>query len=171
MIILTGPTTTGKSDTALELAEKLGGEIINADSMQVYRYFDIGTAKPGPEARRRVPHHLIDILEPDEEFNAFDFKTLALNHIADLHRRGKIPILAGGTGLYIKVLTENHDCAVQVSRIGGIGHPRHLIGRDKAVLGDGHQQKVEEIGLGFGRFAAGRRPLECLEACRRGRGG
>ncbi|UCD11452.1 MAG: tRNA (adenosine(37)-N6)-dimethylallyltransferase MiaA [Nitrospinaceae bacterium] len=115
LIILTGPTTTGKSDTALELAEKLGGEIINADSMQVYRYFDIGTAKPGPEARRRVPHHLIDILEPDEEFNAFDFKTLALDHIADLHRRGKIPILAGGTGLYIKVLTENHDCAVQVS--------------------------------------------------------
>jgi len=115
LIILTGPTTTGKSAVALELAEQLDGEIINADSMQVYRHFDIGTAKPSPEGRRRVPHHLIDILRPDEETNAFEFKTRALAVIEDLRRRGKTPILTGGTGLYIKVLTENHDCAVQVS--------------------------------------------------------
>jgi len=115
LIILAGPTTSGKSDAAVELAEHLDGEIINADSMQVYRYFDIGTAKPDAEARLRVPHHLIDILEPDEEFNAFDFKTRALVKIADLQQRGKTPVMAGGTGLYLKVLTENHDCAVQVS--------------------------------------------------------
>jgi len=126
LIILAGPTTSGKSDAAVELAEKLDGEIINADSMQVYRYFDIGTAKPSPEARRRVPHHLIDILEPDEEFNAFDFKTRALETIADLQRRGKTPVMAGGTGLYLKVLTENHDCAVQVSEATLAGVREHI---------------------------------------------
>ena len=71
LIVLTGPTTSGKSKTALALAKKLNTEIISADSMQVYKYFDIGTAKPSAEERQLIPHHLIDILEPDEEFNAF----------------------------------------------------------------------------------------------------
>ena len=74
LIVLTGPTTSGKSETALELARKLNTEIISADSMQVYKYFDIGTAKPLLAVREDIPHHLIDILEPDEDFNAFDFK-------------------------------------------------------------------------------------------------
>jgi len=98
------------------LAEKLNAEIINADSMQVYKYFDIGTAKPPAEVRQRIVHHLIDILEPDEEFNAFDFKVRALKHVREILERGKIPIVVGGTGLYIKVLTEDHDCASPVSR-------------------------------------------------------
>ncbi len=100
----------------MALAEKLDTEIINADSMQVYKYFDIGTAKPSREVRERIPHHLIDILEPNETFNAFDFKTRALEHIREIMDAGKIPILVGGTGLYIKVLTQDHDCAAPISR-------------------------------------------------------
>ena len=111
LIILTGPTGSGKSETALALARKLDTEIISADSLQVYKYFDIGTAKPSLAAREEIPHHLIDILEPDEEFNAFDFKTRALENIRELMSRDKIPILVGGTGLYIKVLIQDYDCA------------------------------------------------------------
>ena len=99
LIILTGPTGSGKSETALALARKLDTEIISADSLQVYKYFDIGTAKPSLAVREEIPHHLIDILEPDEEFNAFDFKTRALEIIRELMSRDKIPILVGGTGL------------------------------------------------------------------------
>ncbi len=111
LIILAGATTSGKSETALALARKLDAEIISADSMQVYKYFDIGTAKPSPSARDEIPHHLIDILEPDEEFNAFAFKIRAARIIREIMSRDKIPILVGGTGLYIKVLVEDYDCA------------------------------------------------------------
>ena len=111
LIILTGPTNSGKSDTALALARKLDTEIISADSLQVYKYFDIGTAKPSRAVREEVPHHLIDILEPEQEFNAFDFKTQALKVMSDLMQRDKIPILVGGTALYLKVLIEDYDCA------------------------------------------------------------
>ena len=115
LIVLTGPTNSGKSETALALARKLKTEIISADSMQVYKYFDIGTAKPSAEARENIPHHLVDILEPDEEFNAFDFKTQALGKIDELMERNKIPILVGGTALYLKVLIKDYDCAVEIS--------------------------------------------------------
>jgi len=83
--------------------------------MQVYKYFNIGTAKVTPADRVRIPHHLIDILEPDQEFSAFDFKTMALAHTRELHSRGKVPIITGGTGLYIKALCEDYDCAVQIN--------------------------------------------------------
>jgi len=115
LIVLTGPTTSGKSETALALARKLNTEIISADSMQVYKYFDIGTAKSSAQARQSIPHHLIDILEPDEEFNAFDFKTRALATIRDLMSRNKTPIVVGGTALYLKVLIQDYDCAVEIS--------------------------------------------------------
>jgi tRNA dimethylallyltransferase len=111
LIILTGPTGSGKSETALALARKLETEIISVDSLQVYKYFDIGTAKPSLDVREEIPHHLIDILEPDEEFNAFDFKTQALKVIRELMSRHKVPLLVGGTGLYIKVLIDDYDCA------------------------------------------------------------
>ena len=115
LIVLTGPTTSGKSETALELARKLNTEIISADSMQVYKYFDIGTAKNSASVRQSIPHHLIDILEPEDEFNAFDFKTQALATIHDLMNRNKIPIVVGGTALYLKVLIQDYDCAVETS--------------------------------------------------------
>lgn len=111
LIILTGPTGSGKSETAQALARKLDTAIISADSMQVYKYFDIGTAKPSLAAREEIQHHLIDILEPNEEFNAFIFKTRALEIILKLMKQGKVPILVGGTGLYIKTLIEDYDCA------------------------------------------------------------
>ncbi len=115
LIILAGPTTSRKSDTAITLAEKFDLEIVNADSMQVYKYFDIGTAKPSSECIAKVPHHLIDVLEPDEEFNAFQFKVRALKHIEEIRSRRKIPLLVGGTGLYLKVLMEDFDCAVSIT--------------------------------------------------------
>jgi len=115
LIVLTGPTNSGKSETALALARKLNTEIISADSMQVYKYFDIGTAKPSVDARKNIPHHLIDIVEPDEEFNAFDFKTKALEKIYSLMGKKKIPILVGGSALYLKVLIKDYDCAVEIS--------------------------------------------------------
>ncbi|QPJ62279.1 MAG: tRNA (adenosine(37)-N6)-dimethylallyltransferase MiaA [Candidatus Nitronauta litoralis] len=110
LIILAGPTATGKSETAVELAETLNTEIISADSMQVYKHFDIGTAKPSAELRARVKHHLIDSLEPHEEFTAHDFKQRAETIIHGLHQKSRIPVLAGGTGLYLKVLMENFEC-------------------------------------------------------------
>jgi len=99
-----GPTGVGKTEVGIYLAEHLQGEIVNFDSVQVYRYLDIGTAKPTPEERKRAAHHLVDFLEPDEEFNAARFVSMADQVIADLWKRGKQPILVGGTGLYLKAL-------------------------------------------------------------------
>ncbi len=115
LIILSGPTASGKSKAALALAEHFGTEIISADSMQIYRHFDIGTAKSSQVERERVPHHLVDILEPEEEFTAFEFKERALTHIREIRNRNKIPVMVGGTGLYLKTLLENRDCAISVS--------------------------------------------------------
>jgi tRNA dimethylallyltransferase len=104
LIIISGPTCSGKSVLAVELASILGGQIINADSMQVYRGMDIGTAKLGVSERKGIPHHLIDIVDPDQEFNAALFRLHALPIIKDLHVK-KIPtLLVGGTGLYVKAL-------------------------------------------------------------------
>jgi tRNA dimethylallyltransferase len=106
LLCLAGATATGKSEVALLLAERLGGEIISVDSMQVYRGLDIGTAKPGPAERARVPHHLIDVAEIDEAFDAAQFARLAHAAVKDIRARGKLPILCGGTGLYFKALLE-----------------------------------------------------------------
>jgi len=104
IIVIGGPTCTGKSDLGLYLAEMFKGEIVNADSMQVYRYFNIGTAKPDKDTINRIPHHLIDVVNPDEDFNAGRFKELADKTIGEIHSRGHIPIIVGGTGLYIRIL-------------------------------------------------------------------
>ncbi len=105
IISVTGPTCTGKSALSFLLAEKFNGEIVNCDSMQVYKYFDIGTAKPNREIQKKIPHHLIDIVEPQEEFNAARFKEMADRAIEDISSRRKTPILVGGTGLYLRALT------------------------------------------------------------------
>jgi len=106
LIVILGPTAAGKSSLALSLAERLNGEIINADSMQVYRYMDIGTAKPSKEERGRVRHHLIDIVNPDEQYTAGRFRDDAASVIGEINERGATPFLVGGTGLYIRALTE-----------------------------------------------------------------
>ena len=113
LIVIAGPTAIGKSDVAFELAKRLNTEIISADSMQVYKYFDIGTAKPSVERRKEIKHHLIDIINPDEGFSAGEFNERAFEIAEELNRKGKVPVIAGGTGLYIKALIENLGCGVR----------------------------------------------------------
>jgi tRNA dimethylallyltransferase len=105
VIILLGPTGAGKTGISTLFAQDLKTEIISADSMQIYRHMDIGTAKPTPEERRAVKHHMIDIIEPDETFSTGKYVEMAIPIIEDLHTRGKIPVIVGGTGLYIKAMT------------------------------------------------------------------
>jgi tRNA dimethylallyltransferase len=104
VLAIGGPTATGKSALALALAERIGGEIVNADALQVYRGFDIGTAKPTPEERRRVPHHLLDILDPHERYSAGEFARRAHEAIGGVAARGRVPIVVGGSGLYWRAL-------------------------------------------------------------------
>lgn len=104
LVILTGPTAVGKTDLSIQLAKKINGEIISADSIQVYKGMDIGSAKITKEETDGIPHHLIDILEPKEEFNVHIFKKLATKTINDIYSRGKIPIIVGGTGFYIQAV-------------------------------------------------------------------
>lgn len=104
LVILTGPTAVGKTELSIQLAKKINGEIISADSIQVYKGMDIGSAKITKEETDGIPHHLIDILEPKEEFNVHIFKELATRAINDIYSRGKIPIIVGGTGFYIQAV-------------------------------------------------------------------
>jgi tRNA dimethylallyltransferase len=105
-VLLAGPTAVGKSEIALALAGRIGGEIISVDSMQVYRGLDIGTAKPSPADRARVPHHLIDVVDVTGPFDAAKFAELAHKAVAEIQSRGRVPILCGGTGLYFKAFLE-----------------------------------------------------------------
>jgi tRNA dimethylallyltransferase len=105
-IAIVGATATGKSALAMTLAEELGGEIVNADALQVYRGFDVGTAKPGPAERARVPHHLIDVLDPAERWSAGEFARRARPAIGEIQARGRTPIVVGGSGLYLRALFE-----------------------------------------------------------------
>jgi len=104
VLVICGPTASGKSELALGLARRLDGEIVNADSMQVYRGMDIGTAKPSTQQRAEIPHHLIDVADPDHPFSAADFAEAADRAIRDIDSRGKRTIVVGGTGLYIRAL-------------------------------------------------------------------
>ena len=117
MIVLTGPTAVGKTKLSIALAKAVGGEIISADSMQVYKYMDIGSAKIRPEEMQGVPHHLIDEFEPWDEFNVVVFQQRCKECIREIYERGHIPILTGGTGFYIQAVlrnidfTENEECS------------------------------------------------------------
>lgn len=106
LIVVAGPTASGKSALALHLARACGGEIVNCDSLQLYSGMDIGTAKPGPEERAAVPHHLFDILQPADVFNAGDYAARARDCVREIHGRGRLPVLAGGTGFYIRAMIE-----------------------------------------------------------------
>lgn len=108
LVVITGPTASGKTLLAIELAEEYGGEIICADSRTVYKDMDIGTAKPTEKEQARVRHHLIDVVEPGQSFSVADFQRLANKAIADIRRRNKIPFLVGGTGLYIDAVVLNY---------------------------------------------------------------
>jgi tRNA dimethylallyltransferase len=106
VVILPGPTGSGKTVLSLELAERFGGEIVSCDSVAVYRGMELGTAKPTKEERARVPHHLIDVVEPDEPFTAGEYSRRARAALREIAARGRLPIVTGGTGLYLRALTE-----------------------------------------------------------------
>lgn len=109
LLILTGPTAVGKTRLSIKLAKAVNGEIISADSMQVYRYMDIGSAKIKPEETEGVPHHLIDVLDPEEEFNVVTFQKMCKKCMEEIYGRGHVPILTGGTGFYIQSVLYDID--------------------------------------------------------------
>jgi tRNA dimethylallyltransferase len=106
LIAIVGPTASGKSTLALRLAEERGGEVVSCDSLQVYRGLDIGSAKASPEERRRVPHHLLDVVSPDQPFSAAEYARLARAALAEMAARGRLPLVAGGSFLYLRALLE-----------------------------------------------------------------
>jgi tRNA dimethylallyltransferase len=106
LVVVLGPTASGKTNLSLRLAERFHGEIVNCDSVAVYREIEIGAAKPSPQERRRVPHHLIDVAGPTDLFTAGDYARLARQAIDEIHARGQLPIVAGGSGLYLRALLE-----------------------------------------------------------------
>ena len=109
LVILTGPTAVGKTGLSLKLAEEIGGSIVSADSMQVYRGLDIGSAKLLPEEQQGIPHYLIDVLEPEEPFDVLQFQQMAKEAILDIQKKGRVPILTGGTGFYIQAVIRDVD--------------------------------------------------------------
>lgn len=126
LIVLTGPTAVGKTKLSISLAKAVGGEIISADSMQVYKYMDIGSAKIRPEEMQGVPHHLVDVLKPEEEFHIVRFQEMAKKAMNEIYAKGRIPILVGGTGFYIQAITREIDFT-------------------EAVQEDGYRRELEEL--------------------------
>ena len=109
LFILAGPTAVGKTDISIKIAQKLNGEIISADSMQIYKYMDVGSAKVTSGEMKGIPHHMIDIVEPDQSFNVSEYKKLAEEKIGEIYSRNRLPMVVGGTGLYINSLICSYD--------------------------------------------------------------
>ncbi|MBS4023470.1 MAG: tRNA (adenosine(37)-N6)-dimethylallyltransferase MiaA [Dethiobacter sp.] len=109
LVVIVGPTAVGKSDAAIHVAQKMGGEIVSADSVQVFRGLDIGTAKPSLAEQMSVPHHMIDVAEPNQDYTVADFQRDARAVIADIHKRKRLPILVGGSGLYVRSVVQNYS--------------------------------------------------------------
>ncbi len=134
LIILTGPTAVGKTALSIRLAKSLDGEIISADSMQVYKHMDIGSAKITRQEMGGIPHHLIDVLEPWEEFNVARFKEMAVEAMDGIYRRGHIPVVVGGTGFYIQALLYDIDFSLE----DGGGKVRERLLAEAREKGKGH---------------------------------
>ncbi|BCB03481.1 tRNA (adenosine(37)-N6)-dimethylallyltransferase MiaA [Bacillus sp. KH172YL63] len=142
VIVLIGPTAVGKTNTSIELAKRFNGEIISGDSMQIYKKMDIGTAKITVEEMDGVPHHLIDIKEPDESFSVAEFQQLVRKKITDIHSRGKLPFIVGGTGLYIQAVLYDY----QFTETPGDEGYRVALERDLASKGSQWlHEKLEKI--------------------------
>ena len=165
IIAIVGPTATGKSALAIELALALGGEIVSADSRQVYRYMDIGTAKPSREDRAKVPHYLIDIIDPDADFTLATYQELALKAIDDIQRRGRIALLVGGSGLYVRAVTGG----LSIPKVAPDPELRRKL-EDRAVH-EGHQalygelQKIDPAAAEKIDSRNVRRVIRALEVC------
>lgn len=132
LVIITGPTAVGKTELSIELAKKINGEIISADSVQVYRHMNIGSAKITQEEMQGIPHHLIDILEPDEAFNIASFKELCCDAMKGIYSRGKIPIIVGGTGFYIQSVV--YDVAFEDTVVDNIRKKYELLHEEQGSL-------------------------------------
>src|ERR1700693_2681414 len=109
LVAILGPTASGKSALAVQVAARFGGEVIACDSTQLYRYFDVGTAKVSQDERRGIPHHLTDLFEPGEIITAGDYRRRALEVLAELRSRGRLPGFTAGTGLYLRAIAERRD--------------------------------------------------------------
>jgi tRNA dimethylallyltransferase len=165
IIAIVGPTATGKSAMAIELALALGGEIVSADSRQVYRYMDIGTAKPSREDRAKVPHHIIDIINPNDDFTLATYQELAFAAIADIQRRGKLALLVGGSGLYVRAVTGG----LSIPKVAPDPELRHNL--EERAANEGYQVLYDELQK-LDPQAAGkidprnvRRTIRALEVC------
>ena len=158
IIVIVGPTAVGKTALAIDLAQALNGEIISGDSQQVYRKLDIGTAKATPEEQAAAPHHLLDVREVTESYSAFDFVREAKQAIAEITARGKLPIIAGGTGLYIQSLLEGYHLG------GEVPHEEILAYRAQLDLlsDEDLYQRVTEQGLVIPQLNR-RRAMRALE--------
>ncbi|MGH7797763.1 MAG: tRNA (adenosine(37)-N6)-dimethylallyltransferase MiaA [Candidatus Binatia bacterium] len=175
LVIVLGPTAVGKSELALELAASVDAEIINADSQQVYRYMDIGTGKLSSADRKRVPHHLIDLVDPDEEFNVALFRRLATDAIEEIQRRGKNVVVCGGTGLYLKALTHGlftgpgqdpefrRTLAGEIAKSGLTTLYQRLIAIDPSVPSSIHPNDRQRIIRALEVFEVTGRPLSAWQ--------
>ena len=165
IIAIVGPTATGKSALAIQLALALSGEIVSADSRQVYRYMDIGTAKPSREDRVKVPHHLIDIITPIEDFTLATYQELAFEAIADIHGRGKLAFLVGGSGLYVRAVTGG----LSIPKVAPDPELRHNL--EERAANEGYQVLYDELQKLDPQAAAKidprnvRRTIRALEVC------
>jgi len=176
LLLLGGPTAAGKSAIAVAAARRLGGEIVCADSRQVYRRLDAGTAKPTAEERALVPHHLVDIVEPEEPFSVSEWLARAAATIAEIHARGKLPMVVGGTGLYLRRLTHGlfesppADEALRASlaeeeRTGGRGTlHRRLVGLDPVAASRMHPHLTRRIIRALEVIATTGQPISKLQA-------
>jgi tRNA dimethylallyltransferase len=178
LVAVTGPTGSGKSELALAIAEQCGGEIVNCDSLQVFRYFDIGTAKLTCEERRGIPHHLLDVANPDELFTAGEYARMAREAIAGISARGRLPVVAGGTGFYLRALLDGlfegptrdpllrQRLAAREARRSGSLH--HLLTRfDSVAAGRIHPNDVPKVTRALEVCLLTRRPVS--ELFRQGR--
>jgi tRNA dimethylallyltransferase len=145
LVVIVGPTASGKTGLSIELAKKFDGEIVCADSRTVYRYLDIGTAKPTSKERAEVPHHLLDVVDPDQPFTVADFKKLANKAIVDIQRRGKLPILVGGSGLYVDAVIFDYQFSSD-NAPRDAQNPRHV---DKDAVGGRSQLRQNTLIFGL----------------------
>lgn len=162
LVVIVGETASGKTALAIELAEKFNGEIVCADSRTVYKGIDIGTAKPTAEERARVPHHLLDVVDPDQPFTAADFKQRANEAIEDILSRGKLPIMVGGSGLYVDAVLFDYSFASSQAARSEV-NPRHVAEEEAGTKADMRQNTLV-IGLAVPREALEHRITERVDA-------
>lgn len=166
LVAIVGPTAIGKSDLAVDLAQAIDAEVVGADSRQVYRYVDIGTAKPRPEQRALIPHHLIDVIEPDEVFSVACYQQMAYESIEDIHSRGRLPLLVGGSGLYVQSVVSGF----RIPRVAPDPDFRRSL--EARAEGEGHAGLYAELQRVDPEAAARidgrnvRRVIRALEVCR-----